>query len=76
MCEFCNNPFSTATNKDAQHIEFAGFFSSAAIDAAIRQAQAATSTTAATTNTVEADSDEDTSDSEDDQSESEESNDT
>jgi hypothetical protein len=73
MCEFCNNPFSTATNKDAQHIEFAGFFSSEAIDAVIRQAAQAA---AATTNTVEADSDEDTSDSEDDQSESEESNDT
>jgi hypothetical protein len=38
MCEYCNNPFS---NKDAQHVEFAGFFSAAAIDAAVRQAQAA-----------------------------------
>jgi hypothetical protein len=33
MCEFCNNPF--ASNKDAQHVEFAGFFSADAIDAAV-----------------------------------------
>jgi hypothetical protein len=36
MCEYCNNPF--ASNKDAQRVEFAGFFSSEAIDAAVRQA--------------------------------------
>lgn len=37
MCEFCNNPF--ASNKDAQHVEFAGFFSAASIDAAVRRAK-------------------------------------
>jgi hypothetical protein len=36
MCEYCNNPF--ASNKDAQRVEFAGFFSSEAIDAAVQQA--------------------------------------
>jgi hypothetical protein len=44
MCEFCNNPFA-ANNRDAQNIAFAGFFSSEAIEAAVRQArQNATST--------------------------------
>jgi hypothetical protein len=37
MCEFCNNPFDT-TNKDSKHIEFAGFFSTDAINAAVSQA--------------------------------------
>ena len=42
MCEFCNNPLSNKQNdKDARHVEFAGFFSSDAIDAAIRQTAAA-----------------------------------
>ena len=43
MCEFCNNPLSNnkQNDKDAQHVEFAGFFSSDAIDAAIRQTAAA-----------------------------------
>jgi hypothetical protein len=36
MCEFCNNPF----NKDANHSEFAGFFSADAIEAAVQQANA------------------------------------
>ena len=35
MCEFCNNPFG---NRDAQHVEFAGFFTVDAIEAAVRQA--------------------------------------
>jgi hypothetical protein len=38
MCESCNNPFAS-NNKDAQHVEFAGFFSSAAINAAVRKAK-------------------------------------
>lgn len=39
MCEFCSNPFDRNNNRDAQHVEFAGFFSAEAIDAAIRQTQ-------------------------------------
>jgi len=39
MCEFCNNPFSNSNNSDAHRVEFAGFFSAAAIDAAVRQAK-------------------------------------
>jgi len=43
MCEFCNNPFSinpnNNSNSDAHRVEFAGFFSAAAIDAAVRQAK-------------------------------------
>jgi hypothetical protein len=38
MCEFCNFP-SGASNRDAQHSDFAGFFSAEAINAAVRQAQ-------------------------------------
>ena len=37
MCEFCSNPNS---NNDAQHIEFAGFFSAEAIEAAVRKVNA------------------------------------
>lgn len=39
MCEFCNNP-ADQKNRDATHLDFAGFFSSEAIDAAVRQANA------------------------------------
>lgn len=39
MCEFCNNPFSI--NNDSNHTAFAGFFSADAIEAAVRQANAA-----------------------------------
>jgi hypothetical protein len=38
MCEFCSLPGANNTNRDAQHSDFVGFFSSDAIDAAIRQA--------------------------------------
>jgi hypothetical protein len=55
MCEFCNNPFA-ANNKDAHNIAFAGFFSSEAIEAAVRQAR---QTAAAANNS----SDEDAEDS-------------
>jgi hypothetical protein len=37
MCEFCSNPNS---NNDANHIDFAGFFSAEAIEAAVRKANA------------------------------------
>jgi hypothetical protein len=39
MCEFCNDP-SQKNNRDAQHPDFAGFFSVGAIDAAVREANA------------------------------------
>lgn len=38
MCEFCNNPNA---NRDIYHSDFAGFFSADAIEAAVRQANAA-----------------------------------
>ena len=38
MCEFCNNPF--LVNHDSTNPSFAGFFSAAAIDAAVNQATA------------------------------------
>ena len=37
MCEFCNNPYA---NRDANHVDFAGFFSAEAIEAAVAQARA------------------------------------
>jgi hypothetical protein len=41
MCEYCSNPFgSKGTNSDSQHIEFAGFFSTDAINAAVQKALA------------------------------------
>ena len=44
MCEFCLFPSSNA-NRDAQHSDFAGFFSADAIEAAVRQANAHRTTT-------------------------------
>jgi hypothetical protein len=38
MCEFCS--FPTSGDRDAQHSDFAGFFSAEAIDAAVLQANA------------------------------------
>jgi hypothetical protein len=38
MCEFCS--FPTGGDRDAQHSDFAGFFSADAIDAAVLQANA------------------------------------
>lgn len=38
MCEFCL--FPTGGDRDAQHSDFAGFFSSEAIETAVRQANA------------------------------------
>ena len=38
MCEFCNNPAARG-DRDATHIEFAGFFSDEAINAAVQQVQ-------------------------------------
>lgn len=40
MCEFCFGPTgrSTSSDRDATHVEFAGFFSAEAIEAAVRQA--------------------------------------
>ena len=38
MCEFCL--FPTGGDRDAQHSDFAGFFSADAIEAAVRQANA------------------------------------
>jgi hypothetical protein len=35
MCEFCRNPSS---NSDANHIDFQGFFSASAIEAAVSTA--------------------------------------
>lgn len=40
MCEFCLAPNSNNQDRDANHVDFAGFFSAAAIDAAVRQANA------------------------------------
>ena len=39
MCQFCLNP-NQSGDRDADHIDFAGFFSSDAIDQAVRQANA------------------------------------
>ena len=36
MCEFCL--FPPGSDRDSQHSDFAGFFSAAAIDAAVQQA--------------------------------------
>jgi len=52
MCEFCNDPASNNNaNRDALHQDFAGFFSSTAIEAAVQQAnnKNASRTTANTT---------------------------
>lgn len=38
MCEFCL--FPPGSDRDSQHADFAGFFSAAAIDAAVQQATA------------------------------------
>ena len=38
MCEFCANP--PGKNTDAQHVDFAGFFTPDAIEAAVQQAKA------------------------------------
>ena len=43
MCEFCL--FPTGGDRDAQHSDFAGFFSADAIEAAVRQANANRQTT-------------------------------
>ena len=40
MCEFCSVPGNDTTNRDARHVDFAGFFSADAIDAAVRLANA------------------------------------
>jgi len=41
MCEFCSlGPSSNALDRDADHSDFAGFFSSAAIEEALKQANA------------------------------------
>lgn len=40
MCEFCNNPFQQRPDKDSTDLQFAGFFSAEAIEAAVRQANA------------------------------------
>ena len=42
MCEFCNIPVDQ-NNRDALHPDFAGFFSAEAIEAVVRQANAASS---------------------------------
>lgn len=39
MCEFCLNP-NQRGDRDADHIDFAGFFSPDAIDRAVQQANA------------------------------------
>lgn len=39
MCEFCLNP-NQSGDRDADHIDFAGFFSPDAIERAVRQANA------------------------------------
>ena len=38
MCEFCSGPNNYEHGRDQQDASFAGFFSSDAIDAAVRQA--------------------------------------
>lgn len=40
MCEFCLNP-NRSGDRDADHIDFAGFFSPDAIDLAVRRANEA-----------------------------------
>lgn len=41
MCEFCLYPNGNNSNDpDADHVDFAGFFSADAIEAAVRQANA------------------------------------
>ena len=40
MCEFCSDP-NRQGESDADHVDFAGFFSPDAIDRAIRQANEA-----------------------------------
>lgn len=37
MCEFCLAP-NSKQDRDANHVDFAGFFSPSAIEAAVRQA--------------------------------------
>jgi hypothetical protein len=39
MCEFCSFGPNTNLDPDARVVEFAGFFSADAIEAAVRQAQ-------------------------------------
>jgi len=39
MCQFCLNP-NQSGDRDADHIDFAGFFSPDAIEQAVRQANA------------------------------------
>jgi hypothetical protein len=55
MCEFCNNPFAVNSN-DVHNIAFAGFFSSEAIEAAVRQAR---QNAASTSNSGDEDEDSD-----------------
>jgi hypothetical protein len=38
MCEFCSFASGNSSNRDAFHSDFSGFFSSDAIEAAVRQA--------------------------------------
>jgi hypothetical protein len=40
MCEFCLDP-NRSGDRDAEHVDFAGFFSPDAIDRAVRQANEA-----------------------------------
>ena len=37
MCEFCSFGPSSGKNKDSEHAAFEGFFSAAAVDAAVQQ---------------------------------------
>lgn len=39
MCEFCSLGPNSVSDPDSRHEQFAGFFSSFAIEAAVRQAQ-------------------------------------
>ena len=43
MCEFCSGPNTLEHGRDQQDASFAGFFSSDAIDAAVRQAKSSSS---------------------------------
>ena len=43
MCEFCSGPNTLEHGRDQQDASFAGFFSSDAIDAAVRQANSRSS---------------------------------
>jgi hypothetical protein len=43
MCEFCSLSGSTRVDRDSTDARFRGFFTSEAIDAAVRKAAAATS---------------------------------